>query len=481
MQSEDYEITIGCEIHLQLLTVSKAFCSCSAEYGAPPNTNVCPVCLGMPGALPTINERMIDCALLLGKELNCEFNLNSRFARKNYFYRDLPKGYQITQFDKPLCESGRLEIETDGGTKAIRIERIHPEEDSAKTINKGDGTYLLDFNRSGVPLLEIVSAPDMNSGEQAQAFAEQIRNIARYLEISSGQMQEGALRCDANVSIRKKDAAKLGNKAEVKNMNSFRNIGKAIDYEIKRQINIVENGGRIENETRSWNEQDETTVPTRSKEEQADYMYFPEPDLPPMEIKSGKLSALKQIELPLEKKKRFVEKYKLDNETATVLTQEKPLADFYDSVCGKIGGTKPKASQKAAALIKTEILNFISEGKIAYSDLKSRADNFATLINKILAEEISESVAKDILSEVIDGAAPEALIEREGLRMTSDESEIERLAKEAIKENPRALAKYKSGKTKTIGFFVGQIMKKSGGKANPKLAKEVAERALDEY
>lgn len=474
-----YEAVIGLEIHAQLLTESKAFCNCSTKFGSEPNSNVCPICLGFPGVLPVLNRKVVEYTSLMGLAVNCKINKRSIFARKNYFYPDLPKGYQISQYEEPICENGFLNIEIkDGSLKKIRIRRIHMEEDAGKSIHdRGNETYI-DLNRCGVPLIEIVSEPDLSSAEEAANFLSKIHQLVRYLEICDGNMEEGSLRCDANVSIKLKGSDKLGTKTEIKNMNSFKNVEKAINFEIQRQIDLVEDGEEIRQQTLLWDANLNEAIPMRSKEEAHDYRYFPEPDLLPVIIdEEWKSELLKSLpELPDAKKQRFISKYNLPKYDAEIITESKHLADYYESVV-----RVTKDFKTASNWIMGEVLKILNEKKIEIKDFPVLSKNLGSLINFINDGTISGKIAKEIFQVMVDeGKEPFDIISERNLFQISDIAELEKIVDETLQNHPSEVEQYLWGKEKVFGFFVGQIMKKTQGKANPKSVNEIVKNKLSQ-
>ncbi|MBM4171132.1 MAG: Asp-tRNA(Asn)/Glu-tRNA(Gln) amidotransferase subunit GatB [Ignavibacteria bacterium] len=474
-----YEAVIGLEVHAQLLTETKIFCGCSTNFGNPPNTNVCLVCLGHPGALPVLNQKVVEFAVKMGLATDCTINRNSIFARKNYFYPDLPKGYQISQFEKPICEFGKLVVvKNDGSMKEIQIKRIHMEEDAGKSIHDQEETTLIDINRCGTPLLEIVSEPDMNSAEEAYLYLSKLRQIITYLGICDGNMEEGSFRCDANVSVRLKGESQLGTKAEIKNMNSFRNVEKAIEFEIKRQIEILEDGGKIIQQTLLWNAEQNIALPMRSKEEAHDYRYFPDPDLMPVEVDEiWKSEIEKKIpELPDTRCKRFIEQFNLPNYDAGILTSSKELADYFEKV------TEVTTDYKSASnWIMTEVLKVLSEGKIGISQFIISPVNLGNLIVLINNKTISIKIAKEVFLEMLkSNQEPDTIIKDKNLLQISDTTEIETIIDKVITANPKDVQEFLSGKEKVIGFFVGQVMKESKGKANPQIVNELLKKKLSQ-
>jgi aspartyl-tRNA(Asn)/glutamyl-tRNA(Gln) amidotransferase subunit B len=477
-----YESIIGLEVHAQLLTKSKAFCSCSTIFGASPNTNTCPICLGHPGTLPVLNKSVVEYAMKMGLATNCNIRECSTFARKNYFYADLVKGYQITQYQYPVCYDGYIEIEEGKMYKKIGITRIHIEEDTGKAIHDLDIDTLLDYNRSGVPLIEIVSEPDMRNANEAYKYLTELKRILVYLNICTGNMEEGALRCDANVSVRLKGATEFGTKTEVKNMNSFRNVEKAIEYEVNRQIEVLEDGGKIIQETRMWDGQKQATKTMRTKETTSGYRYFTDPDLLPIIIdekwKEKILAGL--VELPLARKNRFIKRYGIPSYDAGVLVEDKDVADYYEEVCSKLSEKNEKNYKLVSNWIMTEVLRILSERNIGIRELGLKVELVSELIELFSKDIISSRVAKDIFPEVLTkGTSPKEIIDREGLAQVSDTRAIEEIVRRIIENNPESVEKYKAGRTNVLGFFVGQTMKESGGKANPKIVTELITKHLN--
>ena len=473
-----YEAVIGLEVHAQLLTNTKAFCSCSTKFGNLPNTNVCPVCLGHPGVLPVLNKKVVEFTVLMGLAANCRINEHSIFARKNYFYPDLPKGYQISQYEEPICENGSVNIElNDGDAKLIRIKRIHMEEDAGKSIHDRGNETCIDLNRCGVPLIEIVSEPDLSSGEEASAYLSKIHQLVRYLEICDGNMEEGSFRCDANISIRLKGSRELGTKTEVKNMNSFKNVEKAINFEIERQIELVEDGEKIVQQTLLWNAESNEIFPMRSKEEAHDYRYFPEPDLFPVVVNSKWRNDLHSFlpELPDEKKNRFIENFKLPKYDAEILSQSKQLADYYESVIKVTDDYK-----SASNWIMVDVLKILNESKINITDFSVSPAEMGSLINLINDGTISGKIAKEIFPLMVqEKKNPLAIIKEKNLFQITDETALEKIVDEIISLNSSELKQYFEGKEKVFGFFVGQVMKKTQGKANPKSVNEILKKKLE--
>jgi aspartyl-tRNA(Asn)/glutamyl-tRNA(Gln) amidotransferase subunit B len=466
-----YKPTIGMEVHVELKTASKMFCACRNELGLDrvPNSNICPVCTGQPGALPVANEKAIDFVIKAGLALNCQIARISKFDRKNYFYPDLPKGYQISQYDQPLCKKGYLEI----GGKNIGITRIHLEEDTGKLIHqKGTDHSLVDFNRSGVPLMELVTEPDIESAEEAKKFCEELQLILRYIGISDADMEKGQMRCEANISIAKKDDKKLGTKVEVKNLNSFKSVEKAIKYELKRQEEALENKEKLIQETRGWDEGKMMTYPQREKESAHDYRYFPEPDLPPLELGADYVGKIKAglSELPAQKIERFQKEYKLPRYDAEVLTRDKDLASFFEgslSEACELCEDDSKLAKLTANYIISELKKYLDE-KTKITDLKLTPENFGELMGIIATGKINSSAAQMVLSEMVrTGADPEHIIAEKNLGQIEDDSEIEKIVEKVISDNPDPVADFKAGKQAALQFLLGQVMKESRGKAEP--------------
>jgi aspartyl-tRNA(Asn)/glutamyl-tRNA(Gln) amidotransferase subunit B len=472
----DYEAVIGMEVHAQLLTESKMFCRCSADYAAAePNTHVCPVCLGMPGMLPVINQKAVEYTVMTALALNCQIPEFSKFDRKNYFYPDLPKGYQISQYDLPLSRDGWLEIEADGEVRRIGIERVHLEEDTAKLVHLG-GHSLVDFNRAGVPLMEIVSRPDIRTPEEARRYLTKLRIILRYLGVNSGNMEEGAMRCEANISLRPRGTSELGTKVEVKNLNSFHSVKLALEYEIERQARILKAGGRVEQVTMGWNEARGVTVVQRSKEYAHDYRYFPEPDLPPLVLSWEWVEGIRTSlpELPDARRDRFVEQYGLSRYDAEVLTAERPVADYFESCVRAYPDAKAVANW-----ITGELFRLLKATDAGIEAIKITPDALAELLTLVEKGSISINIAKDVFAEMFETGQPAAQIVREkGLAQISDAEELAPIVEQVIAENPGPVAEYLAGKEAVLRFLVGQVMKATRGKANPQLVTKLLQEKL---
>ena len=473
-----FESVIGLEIHAQLATQSKIFCSCSTQFGNPPNESTCPVCLGLPGALPVLNRRVVEFAIRLGLATNCTIRLDSQFSRKNYFYPDLPKAYQISQFDRPICENGWLDIELEGQTKRIRITRIHMEEDAGKLIHEehGDSSFV-DLNRAGVPLLEIVSEPDLRTPEEAKAYMEKMHSIVTYLGISEGDMEKGHFRCDANVSLRPMGQEKFGTRTETKNLNSFRFVQQAITYEIARQTEDILDGKRILQETRLWDSVKKNTYSMRSKEEAHDYRYFPDPDLPVVKISSGFVEQIRDQlpELPDVKKRRFMELFGLSTYDAEVLVADKEVAEYFEEVVAT--NADPKL---VCNWISGELMRLMNENKVDIRNVGIPANSLASLINFLHEGSISGKIAKTVFEEMVQsGEDPATIIEARGLKQVSDEGALRRLLETLLANNPKQVKQYRTGKTQIKGFFVGQVMKETRGQANPQIVNQLLEELLN--
>ena len=485
---EAWEAVIGLETHVQLNTKSKIFTSASTAFGDDPNTHIDPVVCGLPGTLPVLNEKVLEYAVKTSLALNLNVAEHCKFDRKQYFYPDLPKNYQISQFDEPIAEDGWLEVEIsekgkDSYIKKIGIERLHMEEDAGKLVHAGsdrlDGSKysLVDYNRAGIALVEIVSKPDIRTGREASEYASEIRRTVRYLGVSDGNMQEGSLRCDVNISVRRGPEAPFGTKVEIKNMNSFSAIQKACEYEIKRQINVYEEGGEIYQETRLWDESKQTTKSMRLKEGSSDYRYFPDPDLGPIELSKNRIAKWMQElpELPYKKRHKYVNEFGLSAYDARILSDEIYMAIFFEETVKY--GADPKI---ASNWITSDISGYLKANKQAFNSIKMTSKNLAEMIDLISSNTISGKIAKDILPELIEtNISPKKLVDQKGLAMISDSSSLEIIVDELIKNHPEEVKAYKNGKTKLLGFFVGQLMKQTKGKADPKLANRIISSKLN--
>ncbi len=474
----NYEPVIGLEVHAQLKTKSKIFCGCPTDFGGTPNDHVCPVCLGLPGVLPVLNRRTVEFAIRSGLALNCEIAEVTKFDRKNYFYPDLPKDYQISQFDEPVCRGGHLTI----AGKKIRIHRAHLEEDAGKLVHAGAAGLhgseysLVDFNRCGVPLLEIVTEPDIESPEQARLYLTELRNILRYIDVCDGNLEEGSFRCDANVSVRPVGQKELGTKSEIKNMNSFKAVQRALQSEIERQIAVLEAGGRVVQETRLWNEATGTTFPMRSKEEAHDYRYFPEPDLVPIVIDRKWVEEIASTlpELPEQRRSRYVSQYELSPDDATVLAESKELSDFFDAALSI--GTPAKA---AANWLMGPTIGYLNENKLGFDSTKITPENLRDLTAAVEAGTISSTTAKQLLLEILaSGGNIANLIAEKGLVQISDEKGLTEIASKILIDNASQLESYRAGKSKVRQFFFGEVMKATKGKANPQIVNKILDELL---
>jgi aspartyl-tRNA(Asn)/glutamyl-tRNA(Gln) amidotransferase subunit B len=474
----EFEAVIGLEVHAQLKTETKIFCSCSTAFGAPPNTHTCPVCLGMPGVLPVLNKKVVEYTLRMAIATGCKIESESRFARKNYFYPDLPKGYQISQYELPIARHGHVTVEVNGDHHRIGITRIHMEEDAGKlNHDTGRPVSMVDFNRTGVPLIEIVSEPDIRSPEAAGAYLRQLRSIVRYLDICDGNLEEGSFRCDANVSIRPKGSDTFGTRTEIKNLNSFKHVEKALQYEINRQKETLADGGEIVQETRLWDPGKNRTDSMRGKEEAHDYRYFPDPDLLPLVIDEDWIETVRRNlpELPAEKKKRFVAEYGLPSYDAEILTSDRDLAEYFENCLDGFNQPKPVSNWIMGPLLG--LLNaagkYIDQSPISAADL-------ARLLKLIDDGAISGKIAKTVFDEMArSGKPPRQIVEEKGLVQITDTNAIDDVVAKVISSNPKEVEAYKNGKTKLLGFFVGQVMKETRGKANPKIVNEILRKKLN--
>lgn len=477
-----YEVVIGLEVHSELKTQTKIFCSCPTEFGGEENTHVCPVCLGLPGTLPVLNEKALEFAVRAGLAVNCPIAGFSKFDRKNYFYPDLTKAYQISQYDLPICQKGYLDINVDGSTKRIGITRIHLEEDAGK-LRHGGATIstsnysLADYNRAGVPLIEIVSEPDMRSAEEAKAYMEKLKAILEYIDVSDVKMEQGSLRCDANVSIRLAGAMEFGTRAEIKNMNSFRSLQRAIEYEIERQIEVVEEGGRIIQETRTWDEEKGVTLSMRSKEEAHDYRYFPDPDLVPVIVDPSWVQKIKDSlpELPDAKKERLIRVLGLPEYDAGIITGSRALAEFYDDTVALFN--EPKI---VANWLMGELLRLLNANNLEIQQSKVTPVMLAALLKLLAAGTVSGKMAKAVFEEMfVTGQEPQVIVQEKGMAQISDEGSLGTIVEQVIAANPQSVADYKAGKEKALGFLVGQIMKETKGQANPGLLNKLLKEKMD--
>ena len=472
-----FEPVIGLEVHAQLLTSTKIFCGCSTRFGEEPNSNTCPVCLGMPGTLPVLNKKVVEFAMKMSLATHCRINSINTWARKNYFYPDLPKGYQITQYSHPIAEGGYVDIEIDGSKNRIGITRIHMEEDAGKSLHDESGpSSYVDLNRAGVPLIEIVSEPDMRNTDEAVHYLRRLHEILVYLEICDGNMEEGSFRCDANISLRPKGQQEFGTRSELKNMNSFRNVQHALEYEIRRQRAILEGGGIVVQETRLWDVSQGATHSMRGKEEAHDYRYFPEPDLVPVVISDEWIEEVRRVlpELPMEKRERFVEQYGIPTYDAGVLTASLATADYYEETARLCG--KPKL---ASNWIMGNLLAYLNEEKLEVTESPITPQALADLINMIDEGTISGKIAKDVFEDMCkSGKGPKEIVDKRGLLQISDASKLEKIVEAVLEANPGQLEQYKGGKVQLFGFFVGQTMKATNGKANPGIVNELLKKRL---
>ncbi len=472
MSKENYEIVIGLEVHAELSTKTKIFCSCPTEFGAEPNTHTCPVCMAMPGALPVLNEKVVEYAVKAGLATDCTIARESKNDRKNYFYPDLPKSYQISQFDKPLCTNGKVTIEEDGEEKVIGITRIHIEEDAGKLNHNEFGSgSLVDLNRAGVPLIEIVSEPDMRSSRDAENYLRKIKSILEYIEVSDCKMQEGSLRADVNVSVRKKGAKEFGTRTEMKNMNSFRSIVRAIDYEAERQIEVLENGGKIDQETLRWDDVSGKTFSMRDKEDAQDYRYFPEPDLVAIRLSDEYVENIRKNlpELPESRKKRYLEEYKLTEKDSRMLTASKYMSNLFEEALEICGNAKAVANW-----LLSDVSRILNEKELEPEQIPFTAEELAKMIMLIEKGTISSAIGKKVLEELFENPRdPQKIIEEKGWIQISDEGAIKEVVMRILENNPQSIIDFKAGKDRALGFLVGQAMKETKGKANPKMLNDM--------
>lgn len=470
--NKKYETVIGLEVHVELHTKSKIFCGCSTSFGAPPNTHTCPICLGHPGVLPVLNKQAVDFAMKAAMAINCEIAQETKFDRKNYFYPDSPKAYQISQYDKPIGENGWIEIEVNGETKKIGITRLHLEEDAGKLTHvEGGQASLVDFNRVGTPLIEIVSEPDIRSPEEARAYLEKLKAIMQYCDVSDVKMEQGSLRCDANISLRPYGQQEFGTKAELKNMNSFRGVQKGLEYEEWRQADVLDQGERVVQETRRWDEAQGKTLSMRSKEEAHDYRYFPDPDLVKVYIDEEWMNAVRASipELPDARKARYVQEYSLPSYDAEVLTSSMELADFFEE---SLQFTKD--AKAVSNWMMGELLGYLNANNLELNDVKITGKGLGEMIGLIEKGTISSKIAKTVFKEMVEsGKEPGVIVEEKGLVQISDEGAIQAIVDQVVERNPQSVADFKAGKDRAVGFLVGQVMKETKGKANPGLVNKL--------
>ncbi len=481
----EYEAVIGLEVHAQMRTLTKAFCGCRTEFGMNPNSSVCPVCLGLPGSLPVLNRNLVSCALAMGIATGCTVAPRTVFARKNYFYPDLPKGYQISQYEEPICTDGALEIDgPEGGRKRIGIARIHMEEDAGKSLHDLDAETLVDLNRCGVPLIEIVTRPDLRSPREASLFLAEIRRIVTYLGICDGNMEEGSLRCDANVSVRRRGDARFGTRTEVKNMNSFRNVERALEYEIERQTSLVEDDVAVKQETLFWDADRNVALPMRGKEGADDYRYFPDPDLVPLDVANSWIDEVRgsMPELPAIRRDRFQAHLGLPRYDANVLTSEKEIADYFEEtlarLAGEVRGERASLAKVASNWVMTEVLRVAGGRKAAFPVSPRR---LASLLSLVSDGSIGGSTAKDVFAQMVTSDEdPVSIVERRGLLRVTDRAVIGKAVAEVLSRHPQQVGMYREGKSTLMGFFVGETMKATGGKADPSIIKEILRERLGE-
>ncbi|MHC4249289.1 MAG: Asp-tRNA(Asn)/Glu-tRNA(Gln) amidotransferase subunit GatB [Planctomycetota bacterium] len=474
-----YETVVGLEVHVQSSTESKMFCSCANEFGAEPNTNVCPVCLGMPGVLPVVNREAVERAMRAALALGCEVRPRTKFDRKAYWYPDLPKNYQISQYDEPIGRGGRVEFELEGRTRSVRITRLHMEEDAGRLVHSPDGnSSMVDVNRTGVPLMEIVTEPDIRSGAEARAFLEELRRILRYIGVSGCNMEEGSMRCEPNISVRAEGTEELGTKTEVKNLNSFRAVEQAVDYEARRHAALVDSGGKVHQETMLWDAERTETRPMRSKEEAHDYRYFPEPDLPPIEIAPDWLARVRESvgELPLARRRRYAQQHGLGEYDIRVLAAEKPLSDYFEAAVG--AGAAPKA---AANWVTQDVLRAMGERKVGIDEVGVAPEALAELVNLIDDRVIDQSIARDrVFPKMAEtGKGAREVVEAEGLAMVSDEGELESVARKVIDENPKPLGDVAKNPRAAMRY-IGLVRKATGGRADAKAVKAIVAKIVKE-
>lgn len=478
--NKDFELVIGLEVHAELKTATKIFCSCSTTFGAEPNSQVCPVCSGFPGMLPVLNKKVVELAIITGLALDCEIADICKFDRKNYFYPDLPKAYQISQYDMPICKNGHMEIDIDGEKKRIGITRAHMEEDAGKLVHQGDITTtpfsLVDLNRSGVPLLEIVSEPDMRSSGEARAYIEKLRSILLFAGVSDCKMQEGSLRCDANVSVRPRGQKEFGTRTEIKNLNSFRALEKAIEYEARRQIEVLEDGDQVVQETRTWDDDKQVTRSMRSKEEAHDYRYFPEPDLPPLRISQEWIEEIRKAlpEMPDEAQNRIIQEYGLPVYDAAIITLTPEYLEFFDDCVSQY-----KDAKIVSNWMMGELNRLLKQNNMEISDCRFKPADLVSLLKLIDEGTISGKIAKTVFEEMfVSGSKPEIIIKEKGLVQLSDEGTLVPLLDKIVVDNPKVVEDYKNGKEKAFGFFVGQVMKATKGQANPAIVNKLLKERL---
>lgn len=478
----EYKTIIGLEIHAELLTKSKVFCNCTTQFGGEPNTHCCPICLGLPGALPVVNKKAVEFGIKTGLALNCNISKITKMSRKNYFYPDLVKGYQISQYDMPLCKGGYLEIDvnrnTEKRTKRIRLKRIHIEEDTGKSIHSMVGDTLLDYNRSGVPLLEIVTEPDINSSEEVKSFLEMLKSILQYIEVSDCKMEEGSLRCDVNINVVNIKNGQSTAMTELKNLNSFKSVVKAIEYEEQRHRRLLEEGKKTRQETRRWDEKENKTVLMRVKENVEDYRYFPEPDIVELKISKEWIEKVSEQlpELPDDKKKRFIKQYNLPEYDAQILTSRRELADFFEKTA-----SYAKDSKQISNWIIGDILRILKDNSIQIKDLKIKPRDLGELILFINEGKISNNIGKKVLEIMVEtGKSPSTIINERGLTQISDRNRLKKIVSKVLDRNQQSVEDYKNGKTKAFGFLVGQVMRETKGKANPRIVNQILNEILDE-